>query len=311
MYLYVSSTVRPFHLSEQGWRAWVTHHARVSRAQTLFLLHRTLSDAFHQWQEWQQRRRKRLNNLHCLVIRKELKVALRLWRLGVIAATTAKTLGDERRRRYAALGRVLRSLFLLKCLRILARNARVQRILRRLVKLRRIQTLRDGMSTWQQRQLQKVDPVVPDLPSFATPNPVTVTTRQAVAKPRKRHCRCVYDVCRGQRCTCAPRLHLLRRVEELHRLVAKGLSAGDGGCRLVSHVAQCVATTTSRSVVATSSSRVGALGEHNTSSDRCENPTGLVERRVIAEKHHRNAHGRKKYQTTGGNTTPTVASRQG
>lgn len=291
-----SSTVSNALSFEQGWRAWINHHVRFSHAQIALLLHRKVRNAFHCWRNWQQRWRTRLDHLRRLIIRKELKAALNLWRLGIIASTTAKVLDNERRRRHAALSHVLRSVFLIKCLRRWTRNACVQRILGRLVQMRRIRTLRDGMATWKQRQTQKVDPVIPDLPSFATPNPVTI------AKPRKRHCRCVYDVCRGQRCTCAPRLHLLRRVNELHRIVAKGLSTADGGYRLVSHVSQCVATTTSRSI--------GPLGENDTSSDRWGNSAAFVEGCAIPEKRHRDAHGRKKYQTTTCNSTATTGSRQ-
>jgi hypothetical protein len=55
-------------------------------------------------------------------------------------------------------------------------------------------------------------------------------------RKRQGHCKCVYDVCKGGRCMCVPRVHLLRRIEELHRLVAHAMDRRD--YRYLSHIAQ-------------------------------------------------------------------------
>lgn len=96
-------------------------------------------------------------------------------------------------------------------------------------------------------------------------------------KPRKVHCRCVYAVCRGQRCTCAPSSHLLRRVEELHRLVAKGLDGRNGGYRLLSHVVQGTEAPPVgrlRSITQPSSAQQSVSGGRYGKANCCDNPPG-------------------------------------
>ncbi len=56
--------------------------------------------------------------------------------------------------------------------------------------------------------------------------------------PRQDYCRCVYDVCKNGHCQCPLEHHLLRRVEALHDLIARGMNSGKEQHRILSHVAQ-------------------------------------------------------------------------
>ncbi len=56
--------------------------------------------------------------------------------------------------------------------------------------------------------------------------------------PKQGHCRCVYDVCKNGHCKCPLEHHLLRRVEALHDLIARGMNSGKEQYRILSHVAQ-------------------------------------------------------------------------
>ncbi len=56
--------------------------------------------------------------------------------------------------------------------------------------------------------------------------------------PRQDHCRCVYDICKNSHCQCPLEHHLLRRVEALHDLIARGMNFGKEQHRILSHIAQ-------------------------------------------------------------------------
>lgn len=179
--------------------------------------------AWHQW--WKSRRRGFLQRM----ARIALASAVSRWRLGASAT----------RSRHQGAVHLLESLLPRKCLLALANNACVARVLRRMLGSYRRRTLRDVWEAWG---LFLVSQEKRNKTSVTTENPARCVTarrqRRHPGKPRKVHCRCVYAVSRGQHCTCAPRSHLLRRVEELHRLVASGLDGRDGGHRLLSHVVQ-------------------------------------------------------------------------
>lgn len=177
---------------------------------------------------------------HQLITRRALASAVSRWHLEACA----------RRGRRQESVHLLRSLLLRKYLLALADNATSAAILRRLLENCRMRALRDGLEAWKwwfflskenQRQEERLKA---EAAAAVRDGHVCHASsgrperRHQPGKPRKAHCRCVYAVCRGQRCTCAPRSHLLRRVEELHRLVAKGLDGRDGGYRLLSHVEQ-------------------------------------------------------------------------
>lgn len=178
---------------------------------------------------WKSRRRDFLER----VTRRALASAISRWHLGASASRS--------RRQGAA--HLLRSVLLRKCLLTLAHHAYTARVFRRMLESYRRRTLRDGLEAWG---LFLVSQDAQNNANVAVKNSTRCVTtrcrRRHPGKPRKVHCRCVYAVSRGQRCTCAPRSHLLRRVEELHRLVAKGLDGCDGGHRLLSHVVQRAAT---------------------------------------------------------------------
>lgn len=174
---------------------------------------------------------------HQLIARRALASAVSRWHLEASA---------RRGRRQEAV-HLLGSLLLRKCLLALADNATSAAILRRLLEKCRMRALRDGLEAWKrwfllskenQQERLKAEAAAAvrdgDVCHASSGKP----EGRHPGKPRKAHCRCVYAVCRGQRCTCAPRSHLLRRVEELHRLVAKGLDGRDGGYRLLSHIVQ-------------------------------------------------------------------------
>lgn len=191
--------------------------------------HQRLRDAIKNWRAWHQWWKLREQDFLRRMHRRALACAVYGWHLGASAS---------RSRRQGAI-RILRSLLLRKCLLALANNAYTARVLRPVLESYRRRTLRDGLEAWglflvSQENQSKTKDLVVESPAQC----VTTRRRRHPGKPRKVHCRCVYAVSRGQRCTCAPRSHLLRRVEELHRLVAKGLDGRDGGHRLLSHVVQ-------------------------------------------------------------------------
>lgn len=178
--------------------------------------------AWHQW--WKSRERDFLQRM----ARRALASAVYRWRLG---ASTSRS------RRQGAV-HLLGSLLLRKCLLALADNAYTAAVLRKVLESYRRRTLRDGLEAWGSVSVSQDIQNNTDVAEISAHCATTRRQRRHPGKPRKVHCRCVYAVSRGQRCTCAPRSHLLRRVEELHRLVAKGLDTREGGHRLLSHVVQ-------------------------------------------------------------------------
>lgn len=184
-----------------------------------------------QWRAWLRLWRSRVDTFRSLMARRAVASALRHWRLESFAAN------DRRHRLQALVGRQLEVILLRKCFLTLAQNAHSVMTLRRLIASFRVRALGGGFEAWRQAALRE------EQKSRTPPSPATVVNviterRRQPGNPRKLHCRCVYAVSRGQRCTCAPRSHLLRRVEELHRLVAQGLDGRQGGYRLLSHVVQ-------------------------------------------------------------------------
>lgn len=181
------------------------------------------------WVSWQQRWRACVKSLHGVITRRAVASALHRWRVEATASS-------DRCRRQAVVGRLLGRALLRKCMLALAKNALSATRIRRLLEYFRKRSLRHALDTWRRWSPQENQ----ERPVSPPPNERKKITnrRHQPGKPRKVHCRCVYAVCRGQRCTCAPRSHLLRRVEELHKLVAQGLGEREGGYRLLSHVVQ-------------------------------------------------------------------------
>lgn len=241
----------------QGWRRWRHYRAeKAAHAKVASLLKRALRETFDRWHEWQQRCKKRRKSLHLILIRKDKKDATRCWQ----HHAAAYVVESKHRRREAALSRILQWLLLLKCFHSLANNCNTAKTLRQLVESWWIRTLRNGIRALQQRtEKPSLVPSILSLPALPTPAKEGSNQRR-LARPRKGHCRCVYDICRGQRCTCAARSHLLRRVEELHRLVAKGLNSEAGGCRLLSHVSQYDAAEASNRAGSRRRSTIAATG---------------------------------------------------
>lgn len=207
------------------WKAWVIH--RSKKASDLHRLRRAVA----RWQMWHEWWKTRLEIFHRLKARRVLASAVSRWRLGVIACRT---------RRLEAI-KIRGSRLLRKCLLALADNVRAASILRRLLESCRRRALGECLEKWR-RWLFSVPREIEEIPNAKGAAVINTSARRhkcwRPGKPRKAHCRCVYAVGRGRRCTCAPRSHLLRRVEELHRLVAKGLDGRQGGYRLLSHVVQ-------------------------------------------------------------------------
>jgi hypothetical protein len=93
---------------------------------------------------------------------------------------------------------------------------------------------------------------------------------------RQGHCKCVYNVtASGSRCRCAPAAHLLRRVEELHKLVTHAMHSPD--YRLLSHVTQyrvvasdSGATATAAAAAATSTDGAASAGSGRLSREAVE-----------------------------------------
>lgn len=214
-----------------------------------------------QWRAWLRLWKTRVDALRTLMTRRAMASAFRHWRLISSAAN------DRRRRRLllqAVVGGQLEVILLRKCFLALAQNAHSATTLRRLVASFRMRTLRGGFEAWQQAlPREKPEDQAPPSPT-AVVNVITERRRQP-GNPRKLHCRCVYAVSRGQRCTCAPRSHLLRRVEELHRLVAQGLDGRQGGYRLLSHVVQRAAPAPSGAATPLPGGGSTHLGELNPS----------------------------------------------
>lgn len=172
-----------------------------------------------------------MDAFHRAAGRRVLASAVRHWRLEIFASRC-------RRNRHEKWSQLLR-----KCLLALAQNAHSAVTLRRLLESYRTRHLSDALGGWRRWISFEAQKRVKKVPTALTRenkgvNTTRLTQRLHPGNPRKVHCRCVYAVSRGQRCTCAPRSHLLRRVEELHRLVAKGLDRTNGGYRLLSHVVQ-------------------------------------------------------------------------
>lgn len=165
---------------------------------------------------------------------------MRQWRLEASARSNVSA--ERTRRRRQAFGHLFEALLRRKCFVALAVHATSSITLRRVLTSFRTRTLRNGMKAWQWWLLQEQQRRQTLAPADASASSKHTARRNQPGKPRKGHCRCVYAVSRGQRCTCAPRSHLLRRVEELHRLVAQGLDGREGGYRLLSHVVQGTAT---------------------------------------------------------------------
>lgn len=168
---------------------------------------------------------------HRAVGRRVLASSLCHWRLEGFASRC-------RRNRQEKCSQLLR-----KCLLALAENAHSAVTLRRLLKSYSTRSLRDALREWRWWLSLEAHKRAKEVATALTReskgvNTTRLTQRLHPGNPRKVHCRCVYAVSRGQRCTCAPRSHLLRRVEELHRLVAKGLDGTNRGCRLLNHVVQ-------------------------------------------------------------------------
>lgn len=191
--------------------------------------HQRLRNAINIWRAWHLWWKSRRRDFLQRMARRALASAVCRWRLEASAS---------RSRRQGAV-KLLGSLRLRRCLVALAQNAYTARILRRVLESYRMRILRDGLLAWGSCLVSQDNQ---NNTEVAVENPTRCVTtrrhRRNPGKPRKVHCRCVYAVSRGQRCTCAPRSHLLRRVEELHRLVVKGLDGRDGGHRLLSHVVQ-------------------------------------------------------------------------
>lgn len=206
----------------QVWKAWVMCRS-ISASD-----HQRLRTIMKNWRVWYQWWKLRKRDFLQRIAQRALASAMFRWRLGTSASQN---------RREGAMHR-LRLLLLRKYLLALADNAYTARALRRVLESYRRRALRNGLGAWglflvSQDNRHKTNVV--DNPAHCV---TTRCRRQHLGKPRKVHCRCVYAVIQGQPCTCDPRSHLLRRVEELHRLVAKGLEGRAGGHRLLSHVVQ-------------------------------------------------------------------------
>lgn len=215
----------------QAWKGWTTLHA------TKALDRSYLRDAINQWGSWQQLWKTQVKTLHALINRQVVAVAVYRWRVNGHARRVSISVEQGRHYRQTVLGRLLRAFLLRKCLLALVENALLATSLSRLLSSFRTRILRNTTHTWRQwLQQEKQRAQIPS-PSEACKK-IPSRRRRQLGKPRKGHCRCVYNVSRGQRCICAPRSHLLRRLEELHRLVAQGLDQGEGGYRLLSHVVQ-------------------------------------------------------------------------
>ena len=230
-----------------------------------------------QWLEWLRLWKMRVNTLRCSISRRAMVSAVRHWRLLSFGAH------DRRALLQAVVGRQLEVMLLRKCFLALAQNALSTRFLRRLITSFFLRTLRDGFEAWRQALTPEKQKSQTLPPSPADAVTVITGTRRQPGNPRKHHCRCVYAVSRGQRCTCAPRSHLLRRVEDLHRLVAQGLDGRQGGYRLLSHVVQ-------RATPAPSGgTRLGGGGRSSSSSLRissrgCDRPRGTLKAIIQAGK---------------------------
>lgn len=226
----ITSSILPI-LACQVWKAWMFYRTTAASS------HGRLRNGMDQWREWLRVWNIRVRALGSIIDRRAVASALHHWRLLSSGANDRRTLLQ------AVVGRQLEVMLLRKSFLALTQNGLAATTLRRLIASFRTRTLRGGFEAWRQAQLppekQKKSLPPPPLPSpDAAVTVITTGRRRQPGNPRKHHCRCVYAVSRGQRCTCAPRSHLLRRVEELHRLVAQGLDGRQGGYRLLSHVVQ-------------------------------------------------------------------------
>lgn len=207
--------------------AWVIHRSNTD------LNRDRLRESMERWRSWQQRWKTRVKAFHRFIARRELASAVDRWR--------RETSASRCRRRRGVLDRLLGSLLLRKCFVALTKEALYAATLRRLLERYRKFRLLEGLEVWRRwflRLREAKNTPKADVIDSAPESEVCFTTIRQPAQPRKGHCRCVYAISRRERCTCAPRTHLLRRVEELHRLVAKGLEKRGGCHRLLSHVVQ-------------------------------------------------------------------------
>jgi hypothetical protein len=112
---------------------------------------------------------------------------------------------------------------------------------------RQSSALRRALASLQRRHLQQAWTALQHALSTLLQRPTAALTpvkalaqQQVVVRDgrgRQGHCKCVYGVTgSGNRCKCAPAAHLLRRVEELHKLVTHAMHSPD--YRLLSHVTQ-------------------------------------------------------------------------
>jgi hypothetical protein len=161
-------------------------------------------------------------------------------------------------------------LLLKKVLYTLHKHARQSSALRRaLASLHR----RHLQQAW--KALQHALATLLQRPTAALTPVKALTLRQQVVvrdgRGRQGHCKCVYGVTgSGNRCRCAPAAHLLRRVEELHKLVTHAMHSPD--YRLLSHVTQyrVVASDSSTSATAAATAADGSSHAGRVSRDAVE-----------------------------------------
>lgn len=201
------------------------------------------------WRAWQTRWRKRVYPIHHLTLRRALASALHRWRLITSATMMAE---HDRLQRRIKLERVLTRFVLRKCFSAFAENADKAGALRSVLTSWLNRILLKSFEVWRHWLRRKQDDphaeivAPPQHVDVVPPRGIDTRFRRIPGNPRKAHCRCVYAVSRGERCTCAPASHLLRRVEELRSLIAHGLDARAGGYHLLSHVVQGTAKSISK-----------------------------------------------------------------
>ena len=190
-----------------------------------------LRNAIDVWKAWHKQWEKKTGATRALITRRVKASALYHWRAQ--AMTKTRSIAERSRRQEEALERLLRAILLRKCLVALRSHVFKTSTLRKLFELFRTRVLLDGMDTWRRRPPHynhEHKQQASSIPFDVVKSP-TFKRFHHPGKPRKTHCRCVYAVSRGQRCTCEPDTHLLRRVEELHMLAAHGLGERQGVCQ--------------------------------------------------------------------------------
>jgi hypothetical protein len=169
-------------------------------------------------------------------------------------------------------------LLLKKVLYTLHKHARQSSALRRaLASLHR----RHLQYSW--RALQQALAALLQRPTAALTPVKALTQQQQVVvrdgRGRQGHCKCVYGVTgSGSRCRCAPAAHLLRRVEELHKLVTHAMHSPD--YRLLSHVTQYRVVSSDSSTNATAAT---ANDTNNVSAGRVSRD--VVEQQAASRRH--------------------------